>query len=85
MYRKAGTFEGWELTIVKGMLGEGGGIVQGEEKCSCCVTASEIMDVEKSCHIAQRGYACMVYAYMVITYSRAWINRVRLPILLVVS
>ena len=29
-------------------------------------------------------YVCM-YVCMVITYSRAWINRVRLPILLVVS
>ena len=29
-------------------------------------------------------YVCM-YVYMVITYSRVWINRVRLPILLVVS
>ena len=31
-----------------------------------------------------RWYACM-YVCMVITYSRVWINRVRLPILLVVS
>ena len=29
-------------------------------------------------------YVCM-YVCMVITYSRVWINRVRLPILLVVS
>ena len=30
------------------------------------------------------GYVCM-YVCMVITYSRVWINQVRLPILLVVS
>ena len=31
-------------------------------------------------------YVCMYdHTYMVITYSRAWTNRVRLPILLVVS
>ena len=29
-------------------------------------------------------YVCM-YVCMVITYSRVWMNRVRLPILLVVS
>ena len=29
-------------------------------------------------------YVCM-YVCMVITYSRVWINRLRLPILLVVS
>ena len=29
-------------------------------------------------------YVCM-YVFMVITYGRVWINRVRLPILLVVS
>ena len=30
-------------------------------------------------------YAVCMYVCMVITYSRVWINRVRLPILLVVS
>ena len=34
--------------------------------------------------MATRMYVCM-YVCMVITYSRVWINRVRLPILLVVS
>ena len=31
------------------------------------------------------GVDVCMYACMVITYSRVWINRVRLPILLVVS
>ena len=34
------------------------------------------------CYGSSNGY---VYVCMVITYSRVWINRVRLPILLVVS
>ena len=33
----------------------------------------------------QNAGVCMVITYRVITYSRVWINRVRLPILLVVS
>ena len=39
---------------------------------------------EKRAAHAEYRYACM-YVCMVITYSRVWINRVRLPILLVVS
>ena len=31
------------------------------------------------------GKLCNMYVCMVITYSRVWINRVRLPVLLVVS
>ena len=34
--------------------------------------------------MAEEMYVCM-YVCMVITYSRVWINRVRLPILLEVS
>ena len=30
-------------------------------------------------------YVCMYVCMVIITYSRVWINRVRLPILLVVS
>ena len=36
------------------------------------------------CMVITYMYVCM-YVCMVITYSRVWINRVRLPILLVVS
>ena len=42
--------------------------------------ATTIFNVEG----AGEMYVCM-YVCMVITYSRVWINRVRLPILLVVS
>ena len=34
---------------------------------------------------SSRSYSVCMYVCMVITYSRVWINRVRLPILLVVS
>ena len=42
-----------------------------------CVAIQFILDV--------RFVSVCMYVCMVITYSRVWINRVRLPILLVVS
>ena len=42
------------------------------------------LSVAACCVDFARMYICM-YVCMVITYSRVWINRVRLPILLVVS
>ena len=44
------------------------------------IVGEPLWDGEKKQKIAGSMYVCMV-----ITYSRVWINRVRLPILLVVS
>ena len=44
-----------------------------------------IMGVEMYVHTHKYRYGLEMYVCMVITYSRVWINRVRLPTLLVVG
>ena len=51
-----------------------------------CLRAKGMLESTATFSVEAAGqvYVCM-YVCMVITYSRVWINRVRLPILLVVS
>ena len=44
----------------------------------------QVRELAASHNLEQMQRVC-VYVCMIITYSRVWINRVRLPILLVVS
>ena len=48
--------------------------------CGACLYFSREISIIFPCSPMVRMYVCMV-----ITYSRVWINRARLPILLVVS
>ena len=54
-------------------------------KCGNFYFRKYFMAVRKFTNIFVLLLILMVYVCMVITYSRVWINRVRLPILLVVS
>ena len=51
--------------------------------CSTGMGSESILGIDHGANKA-RQYLCM-YVCMVITFSRVWINRVRLPILLVVN
>ena len=56
----------------------------GSELSNAGIIDMKEFPVVESLPCFDKGKVCM-YVCMVITYSRVWINRVRLPILLVVS